>query len=51
MFWYRTSLAKHTVAKNALQILFNSFCKMYNTILITTSIKDKAEKESWIHLR
>ena len=37
------SLAKHAIAKNALQILFNGLCKIYNTILITISINNKAK--------
>jgi len=34
------SLAKYAIAKNALQILFDVLCKIYNTLLITTYISD-----------
>jgi len=40
------SLAKYAIDKDALQILFNYLYKVYNTILITTSINDKAEQTS-----
>ena len=38
------SLTKHAIAKNALQILFNGLCEIYNIIFIITYIKHKAEK-------
>ena len=41
---YTVSLTKHAITLNTLQIIFNGLCKIYNTLLITTSIHDKAEK-------
>ena len=45
------SLTKHAISKHALQIMFNDLCKIYNIILITTSINGEVEKhELWIHI-
>ena len=44
------SLIKYVIASNVLQILFKGLWKSYNTILVTTSINEKAEEyKCWIH--